>query len=161
MKYRVKEIDTSNFVFNKTQLNNGTIVNIRYLEEILEFQSPKMVIHELVKENDHQYITLQLLGTQACKTFYLKIMEIENHFNKMLGNDLTKSVFHENFLTVKIPFKGYSNPLIKVYRNDALFNYYHLTVGMEILCLLCIDKIWINNFNEPNYYLNVKEIMVI
>ena len=161
MKYKIKEIDVNNFVFNRTQLNNGTIVNLKYLEDTLEFQSPKMVMREIKKENDNEYLILELLGTQACKTFYLKVLEIEDYFNKKLNNNLTKSVFCENFVTLKIPFKGSSTPLVKVYKNDSLFNYYHLTADTQVLCLLSLDKIWINNFNEPSYHLNVKEIMVI
>ena len=70
-------------------------------------------------------------------------------------------MFRENLVTLKIPFKGNSTPLVKVYKNDALFNYYHLTADTQVLCLLSLDKIWINNFNEPSYHLNVREIMVI
>ena len=158
MKYRLKEVDPVKFVFNKVQLNSGIILNIKYFEDSLEFQTPKMIIHELVKENEHEYIVLQILNTEACKTFYLKITEIEKYFSEKIKSTI-KSVFHENYVTLKIPFRG-SNPLIKVYREDNLFNYYHLEVGMKIICLLGIDKIWINNFNEASYHLVVKEIMI-
>ena len=158
MKYRLKEIDCTKFETNKTQLNNGTIVNIKYHSGSLEFQSPKLIIHELLKENDHEYIVLELLNTEACKTFYLKVMEIENYFSKKSEFNL-KSVFNENHVTVKIPFRN-KNPLIKIYKDEQLFNYYHLTVGMKIICLLGIDKIWINNFNEQSYHLIIKEIMI-
>ena len=158
MKFLLKEIDPTKFETTKSQLNSGTILNMKYKSDSLEFQSPKMTIHELVKENDHEYIVLELLNTEACKTFYLKIMEIEKYFNTQFEIKL-KSVFNENHVIVKIPFRN-RNPLVKVYKDDQLFNYYHLTVGMKIITLLGIDKIWINNFNEPNYHLIIKEIMI-
>jgi hypothetical protein len=157
MKYKIKEINCENISFSKVELNNGIVHNIKYNEDSLEFQSPKMKIHSLVKENDHEYLILKIAGNQACKTFCLKIKEIEAFFSRRFN---IGSVFHEDLLTVKIPFK-YSKPLVKVYKNENLFNYYHLEEDLEILCLLCIDKIWVNNFNEASYQLNVKELMII
>jgi hypothetical protein len=115
-----------------------------------------------------KFIVLKILGTEACKIFCSKIFEIEQFFNETLqNNDFfskkpsdIKPIFEEDLFTVKIPFK-YSKPLVKVYKNDSLFNYYHLTKDLEIICLLELDKLWINTFNEPSYNLNVKEIMVI
>ena len=156
MKYRLKEIDPEQLTFNKTQLNNGTIVNVKYRDEHLEFQTPKMKINRLEKPN---YIILELLGTQACKTFYTKIMEIEKQLAPEINNPI-KSVFQENLLTIKIPFSKSENPLVKVYREDQLFNYYHLEESMEVICLIGLDKVWINNFNEYSYQLTAKEIMV-
>ena len=69
-------------------------------------------------------------------------------------------VFNEDCFIVKIPFK-YSKPLIKVYKDNKLFNYYHLAKGMEIICLLNLSKLWVNFKNEISYNLNVKEILVI
>ena len=157
MKYKIKEINPDLISFSKTELNNGVIHNIKYNEDSLEFQSPKMKIHSLIKENDHEFLTLKLAGNQACKTFCLKIKELETSFSKRFD---ISSVFNEDLLTVKIPFK-YSKPLVKVYKNDNLFNYYHLEQDLEIICLLCIDKVWVNNFNEASYHLIVKEIMII
>jgi len=157
MNYKKNEINCEFISISKTKLNNGVIHNIKYNQDSLEFQSPKMKIHSLIKENDHEFLTLQLAGNQACKTFCLKIKEIEESFSKRFG---TNSVFHKDLLTVKIPFK-YSKPLVKVYKNDNLFNYYHLEEDLEVICLLCIDKIWVNNFNEASYHLNVKELMII
>jgi len=156
MKYRLKEIDPEQLTFNKTQLNNGTIVNVKYRDEHLEFQTPKMKINRFEKPN---YIILELLGTQACKTFYTKIMEIEKRLAPEINNPI-KSVFHENLLTIKIPFSKSENPLVKVYREEQLFNYYHLQESMEVICLVTLDKLWINNFNEYSYQLTAKEIMV-
>ena len=159
MKYRLKEIGPQQFTFSKTQLNNGTIVNVKYRDDSLEFQSPKMKLSRVEKKNDHNYVILELLSTQACKTFYTKILEIEKCLAPETDNPI-KSVFNENMVTIKIPFTKSQNPLVKVYRDDALFNYYHLEESMEVICLLTLDKLWINNFNEYSYQLTAKEIMV-
>ena len=159
MKIKVKEIDCKQFNFNNTQLNNGTIYNIKYNDDVLEFQTPKLLIHECLKENGNEYLILQIYGTQACKTFYSKIMEIEDYFNKYLKNTIN-SVFKEQMLTVKIPIK-YSKPTVKVYKDDSLFNYYNLVKDTEVICIVSLDKLWINNFNEASYKLTVKEILIV
>ena len=84
---------------------------------------------------------------------------MEEYFNKYIKNKI-KSIFNEETFIVKIPFK-LSNPQIKVYKDNKLFNYYHLTKGMEIICLLNLSKLWTNFKNETNYNLTVKEILVI
>ena len=159
MKYKLKELNFNNISFNKVELNNGTIINLKYVNESLEFQTPKIIINDLIKENGKEYLVLKIIGNQACKTFCSKINELETYFSESLKNPI-RTIFNEDLFTVKIPFKN-SNPLIKVYKDNSLFNYYHLSKDMEIICLLGIDKIWINNYNEPSYNLIVKEIMVI
>jgi len=158
MKYKLKELDFNLISLNKIQIESGTIVNLKYNNEILEFQTPKVIIDSLVKENDHEYLVLRILPTQACKTFCSKILELENYLSETLKNNV-KSIFMENNFTVKIPFK-YSKPLVKVYTENKLFNYYHLEKDLEVICLLTIDKVWINIYDEPNYNMIVKEIMV-
>lgn len=159
MKYKLKDIILNDIDFSKVELQNGTIYNIKYKNDSLEFQTPKMVVDSLLSENEKEYLVLKIIGTQACKTFCSKITEIEELFKNHLKGDI-KSVFHEEFVTVKIPMR-YSRSLVKVYREDSLFNYYHLEKNMEVICLVSIDKIWSNNFDESSYHLNVKEIMVI
>ena len=70
MKISLKEISFDNLKFTKCQTNLGTIYN---LNEILQFQTPCVKIVEI----DNDYITLQLLPTQACRLFYTKISEFE------------------------------------------------------------------------------------
>ena len=159
MKYKLKDLVFEELVFKKSELENGTILNLKYKESSLEFQTPKVVIESLIKENDHEYLVLKIMGTQACKTFCSKIAELEKYFNEKMHFGV-KSVFNEDRFVVKIPFK-YSKPLIKVYKDNSLFNYYHLSKDLEVICLLGIDKIWINNYNEHSFNLTVKEIMVI
>ena len=158
MKSKIKEIDCKDISFSTVELSNGTLRNIKYKNEMLEFQTPRMTIDSLCKENDKEYLILKIIGTQACKTFCLKLLEIEKYFSEMVKSKIT-SVFNEDHIRVKIPFK-YSRPLVKVYKNESLFNYYHICKDMEIISLVTIDKIWIHEDNAV-YNLNVKEIMVL
>ena len=130
-----------------------------------------MLIEKIIKENNKEYLLLKILPTEACKTFCTKIFELENKhnielnnhkdwFNKKIPISEVKSVFNEDCFIVKIPF-NYSRPNVKIYDKDSkLFNYYHLKQGMEIICLLNVNNIWINFDNVPNYNLIVKEILI-
>ena len=168
MKYKLKELETCNFSFDKVIVDNNKIINIKYKNDSLEFQTPKIIIDSLIKENNHEYLSLKIVGNKACETFCSKINQLETFFNtkavnwldKSLPVNEIKSVFNEDCFIVKIPFK-YSKPLIKVYKDNKLFNYYHLAKGMEIICLLNLSKLWVNFKNEISYNLNVKEILVI
>ena len=159
MKFKVKDLEVSKLSFQKNVLGSGEIINIKYNNETLELQTPKIIIDSLIKENDHEYLVLRILPTQACKTFCSKLMEIEEFFNSKLENPI-KTIFNDHTFTVKIPFK-YSKPLVTIYKEDRLFNYYNLTKNTEVMCLLTLDKIWINQYKEPNYNLTVKELMII
>jgi len=176
MKIKLKDIDCSKIKYsingNDGIINgnsNCKLINFNYYGETLEFQTPKVLIEEIVKENNKEYLILKILPTEACKTFCTKIYELEkNHnvnlkkewFNKKLLISEIKSIFDNDHFTVKIPFK-YNNPCIKIYDRDSkLFNYYHLKKGMEIICLLSCNNIWINFDNACVYNLNVKEILV-
>jgi hypothetical protein len=167
MKYKLKELETCNFSFDKVIVENNKIINIKYKNDSLEFQTPKIIIDSLIKENNHEYLSLKIVGNKACESFCSKINQLETFFNtkknwldKNLPDNEIKSVFNEDSFIVKIPFK-YSKPIIKVYKDNKLFNYYHLAKGMEIICLLSLSKIWVNFKNEISYNLNVKEILVI
>ena len=159
MKYKLKEFELNkdNFTFDKVNFNDSKIINLKYKNDTLEFQTPKVIIDSLIKENNHEYISLKITGNKACEIFCSKIFEMENIFNEKFN---CKSIFKEDCFIVKIPFK-FSKPLVKVYKKNQLFNYYHLVKGMEIICLLNVNKLWVNCNDECNYNLNVKEIMVI
>jgi hypothetical protein len=168
MKYKLKDIDFNEIKYSSKVLENGTVINFTYKDQILEFQTPKVLIEQIYQENGKEYFLLKLLGTEACKNFFLKIFELENSFNekndwfnKNIPKLDVKNIFKKDVFIVKIPFK-FSKPLVKVYLNDSkLFNYYHLTKGMEIICFVTIDKLWITENNFLNYNLNVKEIMLL
>ena len=83
-------------------------------------------------------------------------------FNKKLPIYPIRSVFTEvledTCFTVKVPFKS-TNPCIKIYDHDLkLFNYYHLKPGMEVICLISCNNLWINFDNLVTYNLILKEI---
>lgn len=159
MKIKLKEISFDNISFNQCQLNGGVIHNLKYNGDLLEFQTPKLSLETVLKENNGEYIILKVMATQACKTFFLKIKQLEEFLEKTFKNPV-QSVFNEDLVKVKIPCK-LSRPLVKIYKNDQLFNYYNLEKGMEVICLVGIEKVWVNNFGEPSYQLNVKEIMIV
>ena len=112
-----------------------------------------MCIHEILKDSGNEYMVLKIYGNQACQKFFLKILELEKSIN-------TVSLFQGDLITVKIPFK-FSKPMVDVYHNGSLFNYYHLSKGMDVLCLLEFHKLWINEYKEVKYNLTVKEIMLL
>jgi len=168
MKYKIKDVDFSEIKYLPKELNNGTVINFTYNSSILEFQTPKVIIEQIYQENGKEYFLLRIHGTEACKKFFLKIFELENSFNennkwfdKSLPKCNVKNIFKGDLFNVKIPFK-FSKPCIKVFTSDSsLFNYYHLAKGMEIICLLTLDKLWMTNENELSYNLNIKEIMLL
>ena len=157
MKYKLKELylDINNFSFNKHE----NIINFKYKNECLEFQTPKIIIDSLIKENNNEYIVCKIIGNKSCEIFFSKISMLESLFNKHFKTDV-KSIFNNDSFIVKIPFR-YSKPQIDVYKNNSLFNYYRVIKGMEIICLVYINKLWVNSDNEINYHLNVKEILII
>jgi hypothetical protein len=155
MKHKLTDINFENIKYSPKDLSNGTIVNITYNSELLEFQSPKMCIQEILKDSDHEYLLLKIYGNQACQKFFLKILELE----KSIGNNIV-SLFQGDIFTVKVPFK-YSKPMVDVYHDGSFFNYYHLSKGMEIICLLEFHKLWINEYKVVNYNLTIKEIMLL
>lgn len=181
MKFKLKDIDFNNmeYVYNintnnglgNSKLISSKLINLTYMKDELEFQTPKVIIKKIVKENDKEYLFLQIIGNEGCKTFYSKIKELEeNHnrellknkdwFNKNLEINNIKSIFKEDIFTVKIPFK-YSKPIVKIYDKDSrLFNYYSLKPGMEVMCLLSCNNIWVNFDNTTTYNLIVKEILI-
>jgi len=155
MKHRLKDINFTNIIYSEPVLFEGSsLINLSILNEIIEFQTPKMLIESL-KDN---YITLKILPNEACKIFYSKIIELEKEFSNHFPNKINNNIFKENIFTVKIPF-SYSKPNVKIYLNDSPFNYYHLSKGMEVICLLYCDKLWINE-KGLFYNLSVKEILI-
>jgi hypothetical protein len=186
MKFKLKDFDSNlleyNVVINgstgSTGSNNTSLINVKYNSEELDFQTPKTIIEKIIKENNKEYLLLKLIPTNATQTFYNKILNIEKSinesingtsnkdwFNKNLPIENIKSVFeylngnNEIYLRVKIPFK-YSRPLVSIYSGESLFNYYQLREGMEIICLLSINKLWINYDNAFSYNVVAKEISI-
>lgn len=174
MKYKIKDLHFADLKYNYSlngKFNNCKLIRYTYNEEEIEFQTPKVIINDIIEKDNKHYLILKVLPTEACRTFYTKINELEeNHnrvlckhnewFNSSLHRDSIKSNINGDLFTVKVPFK-YSNPLTKLYDKDSnLFNYYHLKKGMEIICLLSTDNLWINFDNLVTYNLSTKEILV-
>jgi hypothetical protein len=162
MKYRLKDVDFSKIKYSSSsELEHGSIINIIYNGEILEFQTPRMIIDSIFENNGKNYFSLKLIPTEASKIFYLKIFELEQILMDSFKG-VSNYSFKDDALIVKIPF-CYSKPNIKVYIKEAgnlsLFNYYQLEPGMEVICLLYLDKLW-KNGEKLNYVLNTKELLI-
>ena len=71
MKYKLKELnfDTVNFNLGNST-DYGKVFNIN---DIIEFQTPKVIFEKVLKEDDKEYLILSLLPTEASKIFYSKI----------------------------------------------------------------------------------------
>jgi hypothetical protein len=128
------------------QLQEGTIINIT---SPLEFQTPKVNISE-INEN---MLLLKIKNNLACKNFHLAILSFEKMLSKRY-NLKVNSIFNELTFKTKVNIKN-----TKIYSDQRLFNYYQLVPETELLCIITIDKIWINN--EINYSLNIKEAMLL
>lgn len=168
MKIKLIDLEFDKISYSVNNINNvqSKMVNIFYKEnEVLQFQTPKMILKEIVKDNNKEYLLLQIIPTKSFKLFYDTFIKFEEYNNKNI-KDLLKSNYNINSLIkddtllVKIPIK-YSKPLTKIVKNNTLFNYYHLKPGMELICLLECNNIWINEYNIPSYHLIVKEILLI
>ena len=173
MKYKLKDLDFGNIDYSLNQMTQfnklNKMIDVKYLSEDLDFQTPKVTLQEIVKENGKEYLILKLLPTEACKTFLSRILLIENSINeKMKKHWFNDSVpvnnvnrlFNGPTFSVKIPMR-FSKPQIDIYSNGKLFNYYRLLPGMELICLLSFNKVWINFDNVVTYNLTVKEILLV
>jgi hypothetical protein len=163
MKYKLKSIDTEllnySSIPNKTFNSDSKLINVKYVDQELEFQTPRVIIDKIIKENNKEYLILKLLPNEASKTFYQKLLDIESNITKRFNGSVV-SIIDTNFIKVKIPFK-YDKPLLNIFlSDDTLFNYYHLKVGMEVIILLSMNNLWINPDNTINYHLNVKEMII-
>jgi len=148
MKFKLKElIFEDNLKFNEYQSNFGKILN---LEEPIEFQTPTVKIISI----NNEYLTLQILPTEACKIFYTKINEFEEklkkQFNKEIDNLFTKDSFKVNI----------KNDSFKIFYEGSQFNIYNLKEDMNIICLVSISKLWINLYDVLNYSLKVNEMLI-
>ena len=164
MLMKVKDIELNNIKLIKAPFNenlikspfNENLINISYNNKILEFQTPKVIIDDILTENDKNYLILKIYPTQASKIFYNFLNEFEKHISSIYSKEIN-CIFKQDTFKIKIPFK-FAKPVIKIYKDDSLFNYYHLCKGMEIICLVNLSKLWIT---ENIYYnLSVNEILI-
>jgi len=150
---------TENLIVNK-KYNNFKMINYTIDNFELEFQTPKVIIKEIIKEYNKEYLLLQFIHNQNSKSFYEKIIELEQAHRKNLNVTGIKSLIHDDTFIVKIPIR-YSKPCLKIIKDSELFNYYHLKPGMKIICKLNGNNIWFNEHSVPSYNLIVKEILII
>lgn len=147
MKRSLKELNFDNLKFTKCVTGLGTIYN---LNDPIEFQTPCIKINSI----DNDYITLQILPTQACKIFFLKIHEFEQRLKTLFLNQEIVGLFEGSCFKIKVK----NNKNFKIYLNGNLFNFYHLQPGNELLALVSINKLWDNG--TINYNLNIHEMVL-
>jgi hypothetical protein len=142
---KLKDISFSTMSFDSgTKIGEGTVINCTPIE----FQTPKIIIDH-IKDN---VLYARLKPTEACKTFYTFIKDFETFLTQKYTH--TESIFDGSVFRIKVPIKS-----TRIYHNGSLFNWYHLTPGMEIIVLVSISTIW-KNINMY-YTINSKEIMLL
>jgi len=147
MKYKLKDLTFDKIEYTSSYVTNlGKVINMK---ESIEFQTPKVKIVNI----DDEYLTLKILPSEACRIFFLKIMEFEEKI-KQEFKDIVQ-LFDGDTFKVKIKNKNF-----KVYLNGNLFNIYHLQKDMEIICLVSICKLWINSYEIASYHLKVDEMVI-
>jgi hypothetical protein len=147
MKYKLKDLKFDTIEYSSSYITNlGKVINMK---ESIEFQTPKVKIVDI----DDEYLTLKILPSEACRVFFLKIIEFEEKIKEEF-KDIVQ-LFDGDIFKVKIKNKNF-----KIYLNGTLFNVYHLKRDMEIICLVSIYKLWINAYNIVSYNLKVDEIVI-
>ena len=147
MKYKLKDLKFDTIEYSSSYVTNlGKVINMK---ESIEFQTPKVKIVDI----DDEYLTLKILPSEACRVFFLKIIEFEEKIKEEF-KDIVQ-LFDGDIFKVKIKNKNF-----KIYLNGTLFNVYHLKRDMEIICLVSIYKLWINAYNIVSYNLKVDEIVI-
>ena len=148
MKFKLKELTFDNIEYNSSFVTNlGKVWNMK---ESIEFQTPKVKIVDI----DGEYLTLQILPSEACRIFFLKISEFEQTVKDKFKQDIV-NLFDGDRFKVKIKNKNF-----KIYLNGNLFNVYHLKKDMDIICLVSFNKLWISLYNQISYHLTVNEIVI-
>ena len=143
---KLKDLEFNNLDHTVHETNYGKIIN---LKEPLEFQTPTVIINSIHED----ILNLHILPNEASKIFFNKIKLFEEKLNEKFKLTV-EPLFNGILFKVKI------SKTKKVYLNGEQFNFYHLKPLMKIICLVSIDKLWINQYSVLNYNLKVNEILV-
>ena len=134
MKIKLKEITFDNLNGESYTICTTSMGKIYNLNESYEFQTPKIKVQSIGDD----YITLQLLPSEASKIFFTKIKEFETKIMETFQKPVS-SLFVEDTFKIKIKKNQF-----KVYSNGNLFNIYYLEPGSTVICLVSILKLWLN-----------------
>ena len=149
MKYKLKELTFDNLKLNNFTTHTTNFGKIYNLNECIEFQTPKVKIISITDD----YLTLQILPSEACRIFFTKIHEFETTLKNIFENLPVLSIFENDTFKIKI-----KNKTFKIYLNGNLFNIYHLKTGMDIICLVSISRLWVND--KVKFNLKVNEMLI-
>jgi len=145
---KLKELNTKNITFSlKIIGESSNIINIKYLNDELEFQTPKV---EILTIQDNIIIVKLLHNNQI---FIDKIKELERCYSSYTGTKIN-NLLTENVFKLKITH------IPKVFNNSEMISYYSLKKGDVIICLVNSKHLW-NDNNRTSYNLHIKEILVI
>jgi len=159
------DIDYSKIKFIKKQINNSSIINIRYSgseseTELINFQTPKVYFHEIV---NNEYIILHLIDNNVTHNFIKNINNLGKYYSESNNIKLNEIVTNGCILKVKIQYFK-DHPVIKILNKDnEPINFYslHNFINCKIICLLNSKHIWINDYSQATHNLIVEEILII
>jgi hypothetical protein len=144
---KLKELELKQINFVKSDKANFTIVNVSYQNEPFVFQCPKCKIEFI--ENDLLIVEIKNV------TFLSLLRSIENFLEQRFKLPVN-SLIENNLVKFKLKVSKSLRPEFKIINNGSLFNFHNLSAGMEIICLVSLEKLWITE--SINYSLTVKEI---
>jgi hypothetical protein len=160
---KLTELDYSKIKFIKKQINNSTIINVKYSgseSELINFQTPKVYFHEII---NNEYLILHLIDNSSTHKFINNINNLNNYYSE--SNHIKLNEIITNGCTLKVKIQYFKDhPVIKIWNKDnEPVNFYslHKFINCKIICLLNSKHIWINDYSEPSHNLIVEEILII
>ena len=167
---KLKEFNFNIIEYSKKKLNGGTVFNLSYESGPMIFQSPKVLVKEILNfSKDSYFLIIEFINNKGSDEFMKTLQSFEKSLSLIFKNNL-ESLVKGNTLKVKIPFKKES-PVVKIYSQDQnLLSLYSLVPNQKIILLLNCKYLWIPEFpechndnndnNEISYNIHVEEIMV-
>ena len=96
MKHKLTEIDFNKIDYSTKEMDNGKIINVKYNSDTVEFQTPKVIIHEIIRENEKEYLILKINANRACKLFFDKIHTYHYYYYYYGDDDAFFVYFHHS-----------------------------------------------------------------
>ena len=156
-------IDISKVTLDK----RGNHYNVLFNGSSIYLTLPKMRIPFGVDNIGNDYLFklsfYKINKNEEYQRFHNFIVELENHFRKLLDSPNLKSsiVYHPKYdpnIVIKIPtHKNGSFNCDCCDSSGAPFNIHNLEAGDDLICEIVIDTVWIGQ-NKFNYKIKAKKI---
>jgi hypothetical protein len=156
-------IDISKVTLNK----RGNHYNVLFNGSSIYLTLPKMRIPFGVDNIGNDYLFklsfYKINKNEEYQRFHNFIVELENHFRKLLDSPNLKSsiVYHPKYdpnIVIKIPTqKNGSFNCDCEDSNGTPFNIHNLEAGDDLICEIVIDTVWIGQ-DKFNYKIKAKKI---